>query len=512
LATKDYVVSNAMKNINLILNRLLTPVDNFLDRFTSYKLVLYFLYSVFGWSLLASLLGQVFFKWYDIVISAAVLVATCYISNTLISKNFNVPKNRESDLITGLILTLILTPSHKPVDLLVLALAGVAAMISKYILVISKWHIFNPAAFGAFISGVAFHHYASWWVGTKFITPVVFVLGMLVLRKMKRFTMVITFELTTLAAIAFYTYLNSSTAGIGHILWTTIVSTAFLFFGYIMLTEPFTSPRHFSNYMPYALIVGFLYGYNKLGITPEEALLIGNVFTYIVEPNRRLPLIFAHRIQEAAGIESFVFTGKNNFKYTAGQYMEWTLSQHDSDFRGNRRYLTISSSPTEPDLMFTVKMPLDKPSAFKTKVESFKKGDVILADGLAGEFSLPKSEKQKLAFLAGGVGITPFRSMVKYALDFGHERDIHLLYSAANKDEFAFKDLFEEAKKIGVNTTYITDKVDQAKIKDIVEDFKERTFYISGPYGFVHAMQNNLLQLNVPPSQIKTDYFPGYGA
>jgi Na+-translocating ferredoxin:NAD+ oxidoreductase RnfD subunit len=149
---------------------------------------------------------------------------------------------------------------------------------------------------------------------------------MLVLRKMKRFIMVITFELTTLAAIGFYTYLNSSTASIGHILWTTVISTAFLFFAYIMLTEPFTSPRHISNYIPYGMIVGFLYGYNKLGITPEEALLIGNVFTYIIEPNRRLPLKFVHKITEAAGIESFVFSGKNNFKYNAGQYMEWTLS------------------------------------------------------------------------------------------------------------------------------------------------------------------------------------------
>jgi ferredoxin-NADP reductase len=500
-----------MKNISLYLNRFLAPLDNLLDRFTSYKLVLYFLYVTFGWSLVASLFGQLFFKWYDILISAAVLIGVCFVVNVLLSKNFNVPKNKESDLISGLILTLILTPSHKPADLAILAVAAAAAMISKYILIINKWHIFNPAALGAFISGIAFHHYASWWVGTSFITPVVFIGGMLILRKMKRFTMVIIFELTALAAIIFYAYLNQATINIWHIAWTTLISTAFLFFGYIMLTEPFTSPRHLSNYIPYAMVVGFLYGYSKLGITPEEALLIGNVFTYIVEPNRRLPLKFVHKIQEAAGIESFVFSGKSGFKYTAGQYMEWTVSQHDSDFRGNRRYLTISSSPTEPDLMFTIKVPEEKPSAFKNKVGDFKKGDIILADGLGGEFSLPKSEKQKLAFLAGGVGITPFRSMVKYAIDFGHERDIRLLYSAADKDEFAFKDLFEEAKKIGVETTYTTGKIDQTKIKETIEDFSERIFYVSGPYGFVHAMQDNLLKLGIEPKQIKTDYFPGYG-
>jgi ferredoxin-NADP reductase/Na+-translocating ferredoxin:NAD+ oxidoreductase RnfD subunit len=499
-----------MKNINLLLNRFLTPVDNILDKFTSYKLVLYFLYVVFGWSILLSLLGQISFKWYDIVLSAAVLAATCYIVNTLISKKLNIPKNKESDLITALILTLILTPSHKPDALALLALAGTVAMVSKYLLVINKWHIFNPAAFGAFISGFALHHYASWWVGTKYIVLLIFIGGMLVLRKMKRFIMVIIFELTALAAIALQTYLNQSGAAIWHNLWTVIISTGMLFFAYIMLTEPFTSPRHLSNYLPYAILVGFLYGYSKFGITTEEALLVGNVFAYIIEPNRRLPLKFVHKITEAAGIESFVFSGKNNFKYTAGQYMEWTLSQHDSDFRGNRRYLTISSSPTEQDLMFSVKLPPEKPSAFKSRIEGFKKGDVILADGLAGDFGLPKSEKQKLAFLAGGVGITPFRSMVKYAIDFGHQRDIHILYSAVYEDEFAFKKLFSEAEKFGVRTTYITDKIDQAKIKATITDFAERIFYISGPYGFVHAMQDNLLKLGVQPKQIKTDYFPGY--
>jgi ferredoxin-NADP reductase/Na+-translocating ferredoxin:NAD+ oxidoreductase RnfD subunit len=500
-----------MKNINLLLNRFLTLVDNLLDRLTSYKLVLYFLYVILGWSLALSLFGQLFIKWYDIILSATVLVATCYVVNTLIAKRLNIPKNKESDLITALILTLILSPTHSINGLLILCAAGAAAMVSKYLLVINKWHIFNPAAFGAFFAGFVLNHYASWWVGTKYIVPLVFLGGMLVLRKMKRFTAVIAFELTALAAIALQTYLNDSGAAVWHNLWLALISTGMLFFAYIMLTEPFSSPRHISNYLPYALLVGFLYGYSKLGITPEEALLIGNVFAYIVEPNRRLPLKFMHKITEAAGIESFVFTGKNNFKYTAGQYMEWTLSQHDSDFRGNRRYLTISSSPTEPDLMFSVKMPSAKSSAFKSRIDSFKKGDVILADGLAGEFALPKSEKQKLAFLAGGVGITPFRSMIKYAVDFGHQRDIRLIYSSSAKEQFAFVDLFADAEEFGVKTTYITNNIDSAKIKDVIEDYQERTFYISGPYAFVHAMQGHLLNLGVPSKQIKTDYFPGYG-
>jgi ferredoxin-NADP reductase len=500
-----------MNSITLFSKRLLNPVDNLLDKLTSYKLVLYFLYVVSGWAIVASLVGEVSFKWYYILLSAAVLISVCWGSNLLLSRYLNVPANKESYLITALILLLILSPGNSITDYLVLVAAAAIAMLSKYFLVISKWHIFNPAAFGAFAVGLLFHQYASWWVGTSFITPVVFIGGMLVLRKMKRFIMVITFEVVALSVIAFNTYLNQSAGQIGHNLWTALIATHLLFFAYVMLTEPFTSPRHISNYLPYAAIVGFLYSYTKLGISPEEALLLGNIFTYAIEPHRRLPLRFSRRIEEANGIESFEFSGKSGFQYKAGQYMEWTLSEHDSDFRGNRRYLTISSSPTEKDLMFTLRMP-EKPSSFKHRLQEFKKGDLILADGLSGEFTLPKSEKQKLAFLAGGVGITPFRSMVKYALDFNQERDIHLIYSANSTEEFAFKDLFGAAEKFGVATTYVTKPIDKIKITAAIPDYKERYFYISGPYGFVHAMEKILLELELPASQIKTDYFPGYGS
>jgi len=501
-----------MNGFNLLIKRVLAPVDKQLDKLTSYKLVLYFLYVLVAWGLLGSLFKKVGFQWYDILLSVIVLAVVCRGINMLVSKFMNIPRNVESDLITALILALILSPGSSLNDYLILAIAAAVAMLSKYILTISRWHIFNPAALGAFVSSEVFHHYASWWVGTSFITPVVFVGGMLVLRKMKRFIMAGTFEVVALAAIALETYLNQSAGQIWHSLWIAIISAPLLFFAYIMLTEPFTSPRHLPNYVPYAILVGFLYGYTKLKISPEEALLIGNIFAYIMEPNRRLTLQFVRKIPEAVGITSYIFSGKDRFKYQAGQYMEWTLSENATDFRGNRRYLTISSSPTEKDLMFTVRQPEQKSSRFKERINNFKKGDRILADGLAGTFTLPKSDSQKLAFLAGGVGITPFRSMVKYVVDFGQKRDIHLLYSAGSKDEFAFKDVFEQARSFGLQTTYSAETIDKGTIQNAIPDFAQRTFYISGPYGFVHSMEKALLQLRVPTKQIKTDFFPGYGA
>jgi ferredoxin-NADP reductase len=501
---------SALNTVGVILKKVFAPIDRQLDKLTMYKLVLYFLYVIFGWALVASLLGQVSFHWYSILLSAAWIIAICMGANTLLSRYLNIPKNKESELITALILILIMSPAKSLEDFIILAIAAIAAMASKYILVISKWHIFNPAAFGAFIPGFLFHHHASWWVGTDFITPVVFIGGMLVLRKMKRFIMVIAFEITALSVIAWQTYLNQSASQVWHNVWLALVSTPLLFFSYIMLTEPLTSPRHVEKYIPYAVLVGFLYSYLTVGLSPEEALLIGNAFAYLIEPNRRMALKFEHRIEEAAGIESFVFSGKDGLKYHAGQYMEWTIDESESDSRGNRRYFTLSSSPTEKEVMITMREP-EQASSFKQKVHGFKRGDRILAAQVSGDFTLPKSEKQKVAFMAGGVGITPFRSMIKYVIDFEQERDIHLLYSVSSKDEFAFKDVFSDAKKFGVETTYTTDLVDAGKIKELIPDYKERIFYLSGPYGFVKAVENALISLEIPLSQVRTDYFPGYG-
>jgi ferredoxin-NADP reductase len=278
-----------------------------------------------------------------------------------------------------------------------------------------------------------------------------------------------------------------------------------------MLIEPLTSPSQARHYLPYGVLVGLLYSVTRLKLSPEEALLIGNLFACIIAPNKRYQMKFVRRIKEAEGIFSYIFALPKNFKFTAGQYMEWTVAHNKTDSRGNRRYFTISSAPTEPGVMFTVKMPPQKPSAFKQKLDKLKAGEIILASDLSGNFNLPKDASKKLAFLAGGVGITPFRSMAKYLIDSGQKRDIALLYSANSPGEFSFKNMFKLAAQTGFKTTYVTGQMDSQKISTLLPDYSQRTFYISGPYGFVKSMHQNLLHMGVSSSKIITDYFPGYG-
>ena len=161
--------------------------------------------------------------------------------------------------------------------------------------------------------------------------------------------------------------------------------------------------------------------------------------------------------------------------------------------------------------MFTVKQP-DKASAFKQKLEHMKPDSTILAGHLAGHFTLPKDESKKLAFLAGGIGVTPFRSMVAELVKASKKRDAVLVYSANTSDEIAFKDYFAKASSVGLRTEYIIkDHLDDKKLTKLLPDLKDRRVYLSGPYGFVNTVEAALLRLGANPSNIVTDYFPGYG-
>lgn len=496
-----------MNQLNILSQRLTGLIDRFNDRLTSYRLMLYFLLAILGWALVGSFFKEVPFSWNQILISTGFLLAICWAANKLTSRFLDIPANKESDLITALILSLIMSPAKTSHEYAILGVAAIAAIVSKYVITFYKSHLFNPAAAGAFIAGEVFHKYASWWVGTKFLAPVVFIGGILVMRKMKRFTLVSVF----MATYFLYLIFGTSQGGSLHFLWLELVATPVLFFAYVMLIEPLTSPSMLSKYTPYALLVGLLYSINRLGFSPEEALLAGNLLTFVIAPNKRYELKFIRRVQEAQGIYSYIFTMPPKLRFDAGQYMEWTIAQNKTDSRGNRRYLTLSSSPTEPGVMFTVKEPAERPSLFKQKLSQMKPGETILASHLSGSFTLPKNTSKKVAFMAGGVGITPFRSMVKSVIDSGQKRDMALVYSAGSPAEFSFTGLFKKAAAAGLKSHFLTDQVDANKITELLPDYKSRTFYISGPYGFVHAVEAALLRLSVSPAQIITDYFPGYG-
>jgi glycine betaine catabolism B len=507
-----------------LIRKPLDYIDSFLDQLTSYRLVLYFLVLLVGFATVFSFSGQLSYDGFAVLASAVWLCAVCWLVNTGLAQFLKIYKNRESDLISALILCLILPPPTNLKDYLILASAGVAAVASKFILTFGKRHILNPAAFGAFAVGAIFHTYPSWWIGTAVLTPIVVAGGLLILRKMQRFIMVGLFIAVYLTVLVYSLATGDSSTSLIHGLWLGLIGTPILFFGFVMLTEPLTSPRQLSKYIPFTLLVGILYSVSYFGLSPEEALLIGNVFAYLLAPTRRLELDFLKKRKLAEGIYSFSFSSLYKLKYQPGQYLEWTLPSAGSDSRGNRRYLTLSSSPTEKNYSFAIKIPHGRLSSFKKSVAMFEPGDRMLAGSIAGSFTLPKDSTQKLVFVAGGIGVTPYRSIVKYLLDTKQNRDILLIYSANLPEEFAYGDIFEEAKSIGLKTSYVVTsqdiadsvwrgkkgKVNKKLLASEVPDWPQRTFYISGPLGFVNSTRQALRAMGVAKSAIKTDTFSGY--
>ena len=138
-----------------------------------------------------------------------------------------------------------------------------------------------------------------------------------------------------------------------------------------------------------------------------------------------------------------------------------------------------------------------------------KEGDTLMAGQRAGDFVLPKNTSQKIAWIAGGIGITPFRSQAQYLVDKQEKRDVVLFYSASNPEAFAYKDVFARAESVGLRSLFLVTPTVDAIQKEI-PDFKERVFYISGPNVMVEAYEQKLFSLGVPEKNVVTDYFPGF--
>jgi ferredoxin-NADP reductase/Na+-translocating ferredoxin:NAD+ oxidoreductase RnfD subunit len=501
-------------------------IDDFLNNITMYRLVLYYLIGLVVAAALFALFGLLPFTFISFVLSIIVLLAVCLTVNKSFSVLFKITTNVESVYITALILVLIIVPLKSFSDLGFYIMVGLLAMSSKYIVAINKKHIFNPAAFAVVLTAIGFNQGASWWVGSSPMFVFVLVGGFLVVRKLRRFDMVFNFLLVSLAVTLGISLLNGG--DLLSKLQRTLLGTPLLFFAFIMLTEPLTTPPTKKLQAVYGAIVGFLFApqvhLGSLYFTPEAALIIGNVYSYFVSSKERLTLKLSEKIEVAKDTYEYVFNISKRFAYIPGQYMEWTLGHKQPDARGNRRYFTLASSPTEDNIRLGIKF-YKESSSFKKQLMLMEPGEELSASQLSGDFVLPKDKKKKLIFIAGGIGVTPFRSMIKYLIDTNQKRDIVLFYSSRTASEIAYKDIFDEAKrKLGIKTVYtVTDSsqvplywegeaglIDEQMVKEHAPDYKDSVYYLSGSHSLVSSFENMLDDIGIKKNNIVKDYFPGF--
>lgn len=499
-------------------------IDRFIDRITMYRLVFWYLLVLVAAAMILGALHVIAIDPVALGLSSVLVLAGGWIANQIFARVFGAIPNIESVYITGLIIVLIMDPA--PLGDLsaagAIVFASTWAMASKFIFSLRRRHVFNPAALGVALPALLLDHPATWWVsGQLWLLPLVLIGGLLIVRKLRRFDLVLAFAVANLAATVLTGNLSDALASVQF----ALLNSPFFFFAFVMLTEPLTAPQTKFWRLVYGALVGALASPNMAiagyYFTPEVALLAGNLLTLVVSPSGRVVLTLERIEQAAVGVYDYVFRPDRNLSFAAGQYLEWTLPLQSSDSRGNRRYFTIASAPADDTVRLGVKFAA-KGSAFKRGLAQLQPGQQIVASQLAGSFTLPRNPRRKLAFIAGGIGITPFRSMLDDLVERGEARSITVLYGNNRIDEIAYADVLKRAREaLGIHTHYaVRDPegaspgmhvgfIDEAMIRDAVPDFRERTFYVSGPQLMVDATRETLRRMGVPRRRIKTDFFPG---
>lgn len=230
--------------------------------------------------------------------------------------------------------------------------------------------------------------------------------------------------------------------------------------------------------------------------------------------------------EEAKGTKSFFWQPEKNVSYLPGQYFYFTLpSLKYPDPRGGTRHFTLSSSPTEGEILRNTTR-IREESGYKKTLNELEVGAVIEGEGPNGTFLLDENEKGPLVFLAGGIGITPFRSMMKFATDKKLQIPIHLIYSNSIPEEIAFRAEIEELIKTNPNLKVdmtiskpeeskekwegITGRIDENLLRKLVPDVTAPFFMVSGPPPMVDAVEQALGKLGLASGRVRSEKFTGY--
>lgn len=222
-------------------------------------------------------------------------------------------------------------------------------------------------------------------------------------------------------------------------------------------------------------------------------------------------------IPRTPDVASFRFPRPAEFTFKAGQYMSVTIHSGDKKLM---HPFSISSSPTEKEYIdFTKKFTTNE---YSLVLKTLKSGDWARIDGPYGTFTF-EGEYPKIAMLTGGIGITPFRSIIKYSTDVKLDANIVLFYGCRTPGDIAFKDeliqMQGQNKNIRLLFTVnepnsdwkgLVGNINIDLVKKELPDYKERVYYACGPPGMVTAMKNLVKELGLPDTQFKYEAFAGH--
>ena len=251
-----------------------------------------------------------------------------------------------------------------------------------------------------------------------------------------------------------------------------------------------------------------------------------------------LALIEKNKVEDT-DVMSFKFNNRNDqeqdkipLDYISGQFAFFDIGGVYNDPKGPIRHFTISSSPTENFIMLSTRI---RDSPYKKRLSTLEIGTTVKIRGPEGQFILHEDYSKSAIFLSGGIGVTPFRSMIKYATDKQLPLKIIMFDSNRNSNNILFKQEFDEWANINKNLKIIYTiseenqdehhssatnewkgefgRIDKAMILKYVDDktLKNSIIYICGPPNMLNSMQSLIQQeLEIPKERIMIEEFTGY--
>ena len=231
-----------------------------------------------------------------------------------------------------------------------------------------------------------------------------------------------------------------------------------------------------------------------------------------------------NRVEVAEGTMAFHFEKPPGFDFKPGQSTDLTLvDPPENDSEGNVRTFSIASAPFEDQLMFATRM---RDTAFKRSLKKVPLGTRVKMESPIGSFTLHKNPAKPAVFLTGGIGITPFFSIVHQA---DHDRlphKLYLFYSNRRPEDAPFLEILEKLEKTNPNFRFVatmtemsrskkkwdgeTGFIDQVMLSRYVSDLRGPIYYIAGPPTMVTDMRKMLVTSSIDEDDIRTDEFAGY--
>lgn len=220
----------------------------------------------------------------------------------------------------------------------------------------------------------------------------------------------------------------------------------------------------------------------------------------------------------AEGTMVFHFEKPAGYEYKAGQASDFTLPEI-----GETHTFSLASAPHEPDIMIATRM---RDTKFKNTLKNLAPGAEVEVLDASGDLILHADPKKPAVFLAGGIGITPFRSIILDAREKNKPHPLVLFYSNRRPEDATFlseletltgkmpdytfvgtmTDMGNSKRPWGGETGYITEKM----LRKYLPDLSTPTYYMAGPQTFVAAMRKMLNGAGVLDDFIRTEEFSGY--